>query len=338
MIIAVDAEGGDFAPQEVVKGAIKAAHEYKVEIALVGKKQILHVLAGRDQKKSGITFVDASQVIEFGEHPMKAVQNKPDSSIVVGINMIRDGRAQAFVSAGNTGAVVCASLLNLGKTDGVERPALGGITDLSGSAPVIIVDVGANVECRPNFLVEFARLGSDYIRQVLSVESPRVGLLSIGEEEVKGTRLVLESHQLLKESGLNFIGNVEGHDIVRGKAHVIVTDGFTGNVVLKTMEGLSDMFVLSLTSIGRIFSTLYLRQGRALLNDIGLNSQIKRVDFREYGGACLLGVKGNVIVAHGRSRARAIKNAIGLAKLTAEGVRFQNAESEKNVKEEVKLG
>lgn len=320
MIIAVDAAGGDYAPQEVVKGAIKAAHEYKVEIALVGKKQILHVLAGRNQKKSGISFVDASEVIEFNEHPMKAVQSKPDSSIVVGINLLRDGKAQAFVSAGNTGAVVCASLLNLGKAEGVERPALGGITDLSGSAPVIIVDVGANVECRASFLVEFAKLGSDYIRQVLGIEKPKVGLLSIGEEEVKGNRLVLESHQLLKESGLNFIGNVEGHDILRRKADVIVTDGFTGNVVLKTMEGLSDQFVNSLTSIGRVFSTLYFRQGHDLLNDIGLNSHIKRVDFREYGGACLLGVKGNVIVAHGRSQARAIKNAIGLAKLTAERI------------------
>lgn len=337
MIIAVDAAGGDYAPQEVVKGAIKAAHEYKVEIALVGKKQILHVLAGRNQKKSGISFVDASEVIEFNEHPMKAVQSKPDSSIVVGINMLRDGKAQAFVSAGNTGAVVCASLLSLGKAEGVERPALGGITDLSGSTPVIIVDVGANVECRASFLVEFAKLGSEYIRQVLGIESPRVGLLSIGEEELKGNRLVLEAHELLKQSGLNFIGNIEGHDIMRGKAHVVVTDGFTGNVVLKTMEGLSDMFVHSLHSIGRVFSTLYLHQGRTLLNDIGLNSQIKKVDFREYGGACLLGVKGNVIVAHGRSQARAIKNAIGLAKITAEGVHYQTI-SANNVKEEVKLG
>ncbi|MFA5316050.1 MAG: phosphate acyltransferase PlsX [Dehalococcoidales bacterium] len=334
MIIAVDAAGGDYAPQEVVKGAIKAAHEYKVEIALVGKKPILHVLAGRNATKSGITFVDASQVINFGEHPMKAVQSKPDSSIVVGINLLRDGAAQAFVSAGNTGAVVCAALLSLGKTDGVARPALGGITDLSGSAPVIIVDVGANVECRPSFLVEFAQLGSDYIRQVLGIESPKVGLLNIGEEESKGTKLVQESYKLLKESGLNFIGNVEGQDIVRRKADVIVTDGFTGNVVLKTMEGLSDMFVHSLNSIGRIFSTLYLRQGRALLNDIGLNSQIKRVDYREYGGACLLGVNGNVIIAHGRSQARAIKNAIGLAKLTAERVKTTNVKTA-NIKEEI---
>jgi len=330
MIIAVDAAGGDYAPQEVVKGAVKAAHEYKVDIALVGKKTILHVLAGRDLKKSGLTFVDASQVISANEHPVKSVKNKPDSSIVVGINMLRDGAASAFVSAGNTGAVVCASLFNLGKIDGVARPTLGGITNLSGSAPVIIVDVGANVDCRPDFLVEFARLGSDYIRQVLAIESPKVGLLSIGEEEVKGTRLVQEAYQLLQKSGLNFIGNVEGQEIIRRKADVIVTDGFTGNIVLKTMEGLSDMFVHSLNSIGRIFSTLYLRQGRALLNDIGLDSHIRRVDYREYGGACLLGVKGNIIVAHGRSQARAIKNAIGLAKLTVERASALNNTEEKD--------
>ena len=330
MIIAVDTAGGDFAPQEIVKGAIKAAHEYKVDIALVGKKQILHVLAGRDLKKSRITIVDASQVIASDEHPVKAVKNKPDSSIVVGINLLRDDAVAAFVSAGNTGAVVCAALFNLGKMKGVARPALGGITNLSGSAPVIIVDVGANVDCRPDFLVEFARLGSSYIGQVLDIEAPRVGLLSIGEEEAKGTRLVKETHQLLKESGLNFIGNVEGQDIARRKADVIITDGFTGNIVLKTMEGLSEMFVHSLNSIGRIFSTLYLRQGRALLDDIGLNSHIKRVDYREYGGACLLGVKGNIIIAHGRSQARAIKNAIGLAKLTAERTSVTNNREESN--------
>jgi len=318
MIIAVDAAGGEHAPHEIVKGAIKAAQEYNVDIALVGSKAILHVLAGRYLHKANLSIVEASQVIGFYESPMKAVRAKPDSSIVVGINLVRDGKASAFVSAGNSGAVVVASLLSLGKIEGVERPALGSFLDITPSTPPLLIDAGANVDCRPSHLVQFAHLGTTYVKYLRGISSPRVCLLSNGEEETKGNRLIKESYSLLKKSNLNFVGNIEGQDIAKKTADVIVTDGFTGNIVLKTIEGLGDTFVNLLGQAGHILSAAYHFQGRTLLQDIGLGSWVKRVDYREYGGACLLGVNGNIIVAHGRSQAKAIKNAIGLAKQTAE--------------------
>ena len=318
MIIAVDAAGGEYAPREIVKGAIKAAQEYDVDIALVGSKAVLHVLAGRYLKKLDLSIVEANQIIEPYEPPLKAVRSKPDSSIVIGINLLRDGIASAFVSAGNTGAVVCASLLSLGKIKGIERPALGSFLDITPSTPTLLIDAGANADCRPSYLVQFARLGTTYVKHLLDISSPRVRLLSNGEEEAKGNRLIQESYSLLKKTNLNFIGSIEGQDIAKRTADIIVTDGFTGNIVLKTIEGLGDTFLSLLRQAGHVFSTAYHLQGRALLRDIGLGSWVKRVDYSEYGGACLLGVNGNVIAAHGRSQAKAINNAIGLAKQTVE--------------------
>ena len=318
MVIAVDAAGGEYAPHEVVKGAIKAAHEYEVNIALVGHKPILHVLAGRHLRKPGLSIIDASEVIDFHESPVEAVRSKLDSSIVVGINLVRDGAAQAFVSAGNTGAVVCAALFNLGKVQGVKRPALCSVLDITRSKPVLLIDSGVNVDCRPNHLVQFAQLGNIYCQRLLDIESPRVGLLSNGGEETKGNSLVLKRHQLLKKTDLNFIGNIEGYDLTRGTVDVIVTDGFTGNIVLKTLEGFGDTVASSFQHVGKGVTKTTQVQGRALLHLVGLDSWVKKVDYREYGGACLVGVNGNVIVAHGRSQAKAIKNAIGLAKRTVE--------------------
>jgi len=321
MIIAVDAAGGDYAPHEVVKGAVKAAQEYEVEIALVGRRNVLHVLTGRSLRKSGVNvkIVDASQVIDYHEPPLKAIRSKPDSSIVVGINLLKSGKASAFVSAGNTGAVLGAALLNLGKVKGVTRPAIGCFLDPMLSFPTLLVDAGANADCRPEHLVEFARLGSIYSKHILGIESPRVGLLSNGGEATKGNRLVRESHRLLRKAkDINFVGNVEGQDIQKRTTDVIVTDGFTGNIVVKTIEGLNDNFLTSVRQIGHVFSSAYRLRGRDLLRDIGLGSWAKKMDYTEYGGACLLGVNGNVIIAHGRSQAWAIKNAIGLAKETVE--------------------
>ena len=318
MIIAVDAAGGEYAPHEIVKGAIKAAQEHDVDIALVGSKAILHVLAGRYRHKLNLSIIEANQVIEPYEPPLKAVRSKPDSSIVIGINLVRDGLASAFVSAGNTGAVVCASLLSLKKINGIERPALGSFLDITPSTPTLLIDAGANTDCRPSYLVQFAHLGTTYVKHLLGVSSPRVRLLSNGEEETKGNRLIQESYSLLKKTNLNFMGSIEGQDISKRTADVIVTDGFTGNIVLKTIEGLGDTFNGLLRQAGHIFSTAYHLQGRAFLRDIGLGSWVKRVDYREYGGACLLGVNGNVIVTHGRSQAKAITNAIGLAKQTVD--------------------
>ena len=317
MIIAVDAAGGEYAPHEIVKGAIKAVQEYKVDIALVGKKSILHVLAGRYLNKPGITIVEASQTIELGESPLKAIRNKLDSSIVVGINMIKNGTASAFVSAGNSGAVVGAALLNLGKVKGIQRPALGSLLHINATAPILLIDAGANADCRPSFLVQFAQLGTIYAKEILGISSPRIGLLSNGEEETKGNRLTQESHKLLKKTNLNFIGNIEGQDIPKRTVDIIVTDGFTGNIVIKTLEGLGDTFI-NLRQVGQLISSAYHLHGRALLYDVGLGSLVKRMDYREYGGSCLLGVNGNIIMAHGRSQARAIKNAIGLAKQIVE--------------------
>ena len=318
MLIAVDASGGEYAPHEIVKGAIKAAQEYEVDIALVGRKSVLHLLAGRYLKKLGITIIEASQVIEPYEPPIKAVRNKPNSSIVVGINLVKEGAASAFVSAGNTGAVTCAALLKLGKIAGIERPAIGSFLTITPSAPILLIDAGANVDCRPNHLVQFAHLGTSYVKQVLGISSPLVGLLSNGEEETKGNRLIRESHKLLKQAKLNFVGNVEGQDIPKRIVDIIVTDGFTGNIVLKTMEGMSDNWLYSLGRAGQIFAKAHRLPLRAWQRDIGLDSWAKRLDYREHGGACLLGVNGNVIIAHGRSQSRAIKNAIGLAKQTVE--------------------
>ena len=329
MIIAVDAAGGDYAPHEIVKGAIKAAQEYEVEIALVGRRNVIHVLAGRSLRKPGINIVNASQTIEYNEPPMRAVRDKPKSSIVVGIDLVKKGKASAFVSAGNTGAVFCAALLSLGKVNGVERPAIGCFLDDITTIPSLLVDAGANVECRPDHLVQFARMGALYSTNILGIKSPTVGLLSNGGEETKGNRLTQEAYHLLKKvDNLNFVGNIEGQDIARRTVDVIVTDGFTGNIVIKTIEGLSDSFLTTTRQLGHILSNVSHLRGRDLLRDIGLGSLVKRMDYREYGGACLLGVGGNVIIAHGRSQARAIKNAIGLAKETVEKSIIQRIKEE----------
>lgn len=318
MIIAVDATGGEYAPHEIVKGAIKAAREYHVGIALVGRKDILYVQAGRYLGRLGMTIVEASEAIGLDEPPVEAVNDKPDSSIVVGVNLVRDGEASAFVSAGNTGAVLYSSLANLGKLAGIDRPAIGTLISINTDIPVLLIDSGANANCRPNHLVQFAHLGSTYYRGLFGIKAPRVSLLNTGEEEAKGNSLAQESYQLLKNTKLNFIGNIEGQDITKEKTDVIVTDGFTGNILLKTLEGISAHWLYSLMQSGQVFSKAYRLSLQTLNRDIGMNSWMKRLDYRESGGACLLGVNGNIIISHGRSQATAIKNAIGLAKQTVE--------------------
>lgn len=327
--IAVDAMGGDHAPQEIVDGAVKAVKEDGVEILLVGREDVvLPYLEKSAPKDHRLVLIPASQVVQFNDNPAKALREKPDSSIAVGLRLLQEGKASAFISAGHSGAIVFSALLTLGRTPGVERPALG-ILYPSSKGTVLLLDVGANADCRPSFLVQFAHLGSTYMQTVKSIEQPRIGLLSIGEEEGKGNRLVRLSYPLLKKSGLNFIGNVEGKDIPRGVADVIVTDGFTGNVVLKASEGFGDSFYQSLyLALAR---KRRFRMVRNLLAPV-LQALSKKIDYREYGGAPLLGVKGNVFIAHGRSQAQAITSAIRLARTSVEKKVIETMEGRKNDK------
>ena len=315
-VIAVDAAGGDYAPREVVKGAIKAAEELKIKIALVGRRDIITLLGGKHLSALGIEIVEANDVITFHDHPVEAVNNKPQSSIVVGTKLVKDGLAGAFISAGSTGAVFYAAYAILGKTDGVDRPAIGTIINID-STPVLLLDSGANADCRPEHLAQFAQLGNTYATEIFGLESPRVGLLNMGAEETKGNKLAKESYIALKQTKLNFVGNVEGHDIARGTSDIVVTDGFTGNIVLKTLEGLGDT-ILKLRNHGQTFAHAYNVRGRELLVEVGLGALAQRLDYRQYGGASLLGLNGNIIIAHGRSQSTAIKNAIGLAKRSAD--------------------
>jgi phosphate acyltransferase len=320
MLIAVDAAGGDFAPTEIVKGAVQGANEYDVDVALVGKKALIHLSSARYLRNSHISIIEAEQVIEGDESPMRAVIAKPNSSIVVGINLLKEGKAQAFISAGNTGALFGAAFLKLGLIEGIERPAICAILDITGSTPVLLIDAGANADCKPHYLEQFAEMGNAFARKVIGISEPRVALLSNGSEDVKGSRLVVEGHEILRAAGnrFNFIGNIEGNDLPKGKADVVVTDGFTGNVVLKTLEGLGEA-VQNFKQLWRsVVSTGHVH-GTALMSSVEIDTWARKLDFREYGGACLLGVKGNVIKAHGRSRAHAIKNAINLAKQTIDG-------------------
>jgi glycerol-3-phosphate acyltransferase PlsX len=312
MLIAVDAAGGEYAPREVVKGAIEAAKEFPIDIALVGNKTVLEMLLRRSTRKSNITIVQASQVVMDGEEPIQSVQNKPDSSVVVGARLVRDRIADGFVSAGSTGALVVASFLNLKAVEGLQRLAVCAVAYLNQPQPTLIIDGGVNVNCRPIFLVQFAQLGNILAEQVLDINSPRVGLLNVGEEELKGNTLTREAYQLMKKTNLNFIGNIESFDIMQGKADVIVTDGFTGNVLIKTIEGYSQV-IQSLLELAQAAKVDRYLTGAALARYVQLTSAVKNLDYREVGGACLLGLEGNIVIAHGRSRAKAIKSAIYLA-------------------------
>lgn len=315
MRIALDAMGGERAPQEVVRGAVAAVRENCGQIVLVGRESALESeLANYRLKDWHISIVNANEVVEFQEHPAQVVRQKQDSSIVVGINLLKRGDVSAFVSAGNSGAVMVAALHILGSMEGIERPALGFLFSTPWHT-VLLLDVGANADCKPSFLVQFAQMGSVYMERVFRIQRPRVGLLSMGEEETKGNQLVRESHRLLKGTRLNFVGNVEGNDITKGIADVVVTDGFTGNVVLKAGEGIGEMVLQSLRRA--IATRPYLRIATLLLES-ALRPAVKGLDYSEHGGAPLLGVNGNVIIAHGRSDAKAIKNAIFMAKQAAE--------------------
>jgi len=312
MKIVVDAMGGDYAPAVVVDGAVQAARDLAVEVILVGQKEVVQAeLSRHDASKLPVTIHEASQVIEMHEHPAAAVKAKKDSSMVVGMEMVRHQEAAAFFTAGNSGGALAAALFRLGRIPGILRPSLSTIfPSMTPSGFCFLLDIGANADCKPEYLLQFAIMGSIYAERVLGVPNPRVAIVSNGEEEGKGNQLVQDTVPLLRASKLNFVGNAEGKDIPWGLADVIVTDGFTGNVVVKLAEGVSKLImdILKQELTSRSLSKL-----GALLARPAFDAIRRRLDYREYGGAPLLGVDGVVIVGHGRSDARAIRNGIRVA-------------------------
>jgi glycerol-3-phosphate acyltransferase PlsX len=314
--IVVDAMGGDYAPVEVVKGSVDAAKELGIEVVLVGDEtRIREELAKYNTGDLPISIHHASEVIEMGEPPAVALRKKKDASVIVGTKLVKDGLCDAIVSAGNTGAAMGSSLLGLGRIKGIHRPAIASlIPTIKGVT--LLLDVGANAECDPQNLVQFAVMGSIYSNKILGADNPKVGLLNIGEEETKGKPVYLEAFKLLKESNLNFIGNVEGRDITSGRADVIVCDGFVGNVVLKFGEGLA-RDLMSMIRV-ELQTNIFVKIGAALVFSQAKGLK-KKIDYSEYGGAPLLGVKGISIICHGTSKAKAVMNAIRLAKECVEG-------------------
>jgi glycerol-3-phosphate acyltransferase PlsX len=312
MLIALDAMGGEYSPREAVKAAVEAVADYPMDIALVGKKPVLEMLLRKQKGKDRISIVEASEVVEDNEDAIQAVQNKPDSSVAVAARMVKEGKAAGFVSVGSTGAAVVAAFLNLPMVPGIERGALCCVIDVNQPKPICVIDIGINPNCQPLFLVQFAQMGNIFAERVLDIRSPRIGLLNNGEEEKKGNALTKETHQRLKlMEGLNFIGNVEPFEVLRGKADVIVMDGFTGNILVKTIEGYSEI-VENLLAMGDIAKIDQYLTGSALVQYTELAATVRRLDYKEVGGGILLGLEGNVVIGHGRSRAKAIKNCIVL--------------------------
>jgi glycerol-3-phosphate acyltransferase PlsX len=308
--IAVDAMGGDFAPAHPIAGAVLAAREFGTRILLVGRdREVRAELARHGAGSLPIEVVNATEVVEMHDSPVTAFRRKKDSSIRVAATLVREGRADGIVSAGNTGAVMTTVKMICGVLEGVERPALCAVVpSLTGLS--VWLDVGANIDCRPEHLAQFAVMGHLYAREVLGVRSPRVGLMSIGEEDTKGNEVTREAFRILKDTPLNFIGNVEGRDIFNGKADVIVCDGFIGNVSLKAVESVAEAIMHFLKE--EIGKSMRAKLGYLLARP-AFRSFRKKVDYAEYGGVPLLGVRGAAVICHGGSSARAIKNAVRVA-------------------------
>lgn len=302
--VAVDALGGDNAPDVVLAGVARAlASDEGLSVVLCGPAGVVEPFAASHAR---CTAQPTTEFIDMGEHPAQAVRKKKDSSIVVGCRLVKEGAAAGFYSAGSTGACLAAATLVMGRIKGVARPALAAVVP-SPVRPVILCDVGANADCKPEYLVQFAQMASVYAEQVLGIASPRVGLLNIGEEETKGSQFALTAHELLRRDMANFAGNAEGRDIMGGSFDVIVTDGFTGNVALKTLEGTAKVLFAELKGA---FSVTPVTKLGALAVKGGLKELKRKVDSDTYGGAPLLGVRGACIVGHGSSNERAICNGV----------------------------
>lgn len=315
MKVAIDAMGGDYAPDEIVKGALQAALTYQdTEIILVGQPERIEEVLGGSERPKNISVKAASEIISMDEHPANAVRKKKDSSIVVATRMVKEGEADAVVSAGSTGAQMAAALLGLGRIKGIERPAIVTVMPtLEGGK--LILDVGANPDAKPEHLVQYAMMGNIYAEKILGMKDPRVALLNIGSEETKGNELAQMTYPLLKQIPVNFIGNIEGRDVPFGRADVIVCEGFVGNVLLKTSEGLAGaLFQL----IKEKITSSTVRKLGALAIKPGLKEIAQMMDYAEYGGAPLLGVNGISVICHGSSKQKAIFNAVRVARECAE--------------------
>jgi glycerol-3-phosphate acyltransferase PlsX len=327
LTIAVDAMGGDHAPKSEVEGAIQAAQSGYGRVILVGQESVVRAELRRHPvaRELPIEIHHASEFITMDDSAAKAVRLKKDSSIRIACRLVRDGKAQGVVSAGNTGAVMATAKMVLGMVRGVDRPALAMALPTGTGNPVVVLDVGANVDCSPEMLAQFAVMGEIYSRLIFHTSRPRVGLLSIGEEEHKGNELTRAVSPLLKDLPINYLGNVEGRDIFTGMADVVICDGFVGNVVLKVSEGLVDVFKGMLKES---LSASMTRMIGATLSKGAYDEFKKRLDYSEYGGAPLLGTKGVSIICHGRSNANAIKNAVRVAAEFAQGRVNEKIEAE----------
>ena len=326
--IAVDAMGGDHAPRSEVEGAVLAARENGLRIILTGREpEIRAELARHSAEGCPIEVVPAGEVITMQDNPIRALRGKKDSSMHLAARAMKEGRADGVVTAGNTGAAMAIVRRSMGMVPGVDRPALASVFPTKRGVPSVLLDVGANVDCKPKHLQQFAAMGEVYYRVMFGVDKPRVGLLSIGEEAHKGNEVVRETHRLLRESQLriDFVGNVEGRDVFSGEVHVIVSDGFIGNVALKISEGMVEAITSMLKEA--LSSTISAQVGY-LLSRQAYETFKRRVDYSEYGGAPLLGVKGVCIICHGRSNANAIKNAILVAANFSQGKINEKIEGE----------
>ncbi|MFH1778359.1 MAG: phosphate acyltransferase PlsX [Candidatus Omnitrophota bacterium] len=313
--IAIDGMGGDNAPAIVVDGVCRAALMVDAELILVGDKNaILEKLSEHRHVPENISIVPASEVIEMHEPPAQSIRRKKDSSINVAVNLVKNNQADAFISAGNTGAVVCAASLFLKQLNGIERPGIMVVMPtLKG--PAVIIDAGANIGPKPKHLLNYGIMGSVYMKYILKKEDPKVGLLNIGEEASKGTDFVKETFKLLEQAPINFIGNMEGRDIFAGKCDVIVCDGFVGNIVLKVSEGVADAIKQMFKQ--RISNNYFAKLG-LLFSKSALSALKKDIDYAEYGGAPLLGINSVGIISHGGSSSKAVKNAVRVAYETLE--------------------
>ncbi|MBW4482731.1 MAG: phosphate acyltransferase PlsX [Tildeniella torsiva UHER 1998/13D] len=311
--IAIDAMGGDFAPGEIVAGAIRAKAELDVDVALVGDIDQIKASTASPEQLVGIKLVPAEGSIEMHEEPLSALRKKPQASINVAMDLVKRGEADAVVSAGHSGAAMAAALLRLGRLKGIDRPAIGAVfPTVVANKSVLILDVGANVDCRPKYLEQFAIMGTIYSRYVLGVESPRVGLINIGEEPSKGNDAALKAHQLLEENpNIPFAGNAEGRDILSGQFDVVVCDGFVGNVLLKFAEAVGESVLQILRE--ELPQGVRGKIGASILKP-NLRRIKQRVDHAEHGGGLLLGVAGVTVISHGSSQAPSVFNAIRLAK------------------------